>query len=318
VVGCPRSGTTLLSVILDRHSQIAVTPETHFLPLFAPRFIGWNRKRPTAALAGIFCRDGMTRELSLSVEQLVARIATDEVTLPDLFCASLQEYATQRAKPFCVEKTPAHIFYVERLLQWYPRARIICIVRDGRDAVHSLGQLSHLLHTPRGHAAIWREAAVMTEKWNTLFTTQFCTVRYEDLLTEPEKTLTVVMQHFGLPFEPAQLQPTSSSAVISEWETTWKSNAIRELDASRVFAWRRHMSAARLQVLNSMMAGYLEKFGYEDPYARVSPSIAQAREGVINGFYRLLYHHRLIRCRRWSRQFLRRLFPAREPHNQPR
>src|SRR6516165_11765180 len=32
IVGCPRSGTTLLQRLLDCHPQVAVTPETHWIP----------------------------------------------------------------------------------------------------------------------------------------------------------------------------------------------------------------------------------------------------------------------------------------------
>ena len=31
IVGCPRSGTTLLQRMVDAHSQIAIVPETHWI-----------------------------------------------------------------------------------------------------------------------------------------------------------------------------------------------------------------------------------------------------------------------------------------------
>ncbi len=43
VVGCPRSGTTLLQTMLDCHPDLAVPPESHFIPRLGRRFAdGWH------------------------------------------------------------------------------------------------------------------------------------------------------------------------------------------------------------------------------------------------------------------------------------
>jgi hypothetical protein len=140
IVGCERSGTTLLAVLLDRHSQLAITPETHFFL----RMIG--RPRPANCrdlttheqfLNQLFSNDRM-KDLALDRAAVTARFQTRPATAPALFQCILEEYAAMHGKPRAGEKTPLHIWYVPQIIEWFPDAKIIGIVRDGRDVVRSM------------------------------------------------------------------------------------------------------------------------------------------------------------------------------------
>src|SRR4051794_15140062 len=110
IVGCPRSGTTLLATIVDRHSAVCVPPETNFgwfvdknvdletnrelLPPTHDEFLTRLNKSPRFV------------DLHLPQEQFVAAFKRGEATFRNAFDSMLTVYAHENRKQFCVEKTP--------------------------------------------------------------------------------------------------------------------------------------------------------------------------------------------------------------------
>src|SRR5690606_14044733 len=147
IVGSGSSGTTLLGVMLDRHSQFACGPELYALnkrQIYGP----WRRVRSNFAR---WLETGLLSNGQVDVEDffhsrgayfchgdLLARWARQAGSLREFFDAFSGNYLTQRGKSRWVEKTGSNGYYLHRILKLYPRARIVHMVRDGRDAVCSL------------------------------------------------------------------------------------------------------------------------------------------------------------------------------------
>src|SRR5262249_38028193 len=131
--------TTLMAVMMDRHSQVAVPPETHFfLEVFAREFEREAAGHTHEALLKEFGAAVRAADMKLDPAALAARFAPLDPTYPNLFRAVLETYAAGRGKQRAGEKTPEHLHEADRLLRLYPDARIICMVRDGREVVLSL------------------------------------------------------------------------------------------------------------------------------------------------------------------------------------
>jgi hypothetical protein len=304
IVGCPRSGTTLLATLFDRHSQVAVPPETHFYTHFRLLTPKRRTSHSTAELTGRFVADQYTCDLNLAADALTQRVGADAVALPQFFDAAMREFAAGRGKSVWAEKTPEHLFCVDEILSWYPDARIVCIIRDGRDATMSMDALPWTLTPSRGHAAIWRDAALYAQRSLRQYPEQFHLLRFEDLLTEPERVLTAAMQHAGLQFEPRQLQRLDETGAIPAWESGVKQNVFKDLDPSRAYAWKRSLSPTQLRLMNSMMHTQLRDFGYETPERPEGSMPARMYDGVMNAFYRQAYSHQLFGLRRRVRGLL--------------
>ena len=157
VVGARRSGTTLLATLLDRHSRLAVPPETHFFGHFRRcigRDLGATQHQD---LVNEFLTNRRARDMKLDPAGLLSRFSQYPADLAHLLRASLEEYAGAMGKPRAGEKTPGHLEFVPAILEWFPRARVICIVRDGRAAVLSTARLGWRDGDIVGLSLMWRQ-----------------------------------------------------------------------------------------------------------------------------------------------------------------
>lgn len=233
LVGCPRSGTTLLQGMIAAHSQIASFAETHFL-------VATGRTR-----RGRWCtRLGLASpEMKKQLDRFLAAI--DQADMRSLFPRHgvwIRQYATAlvnildtltlgQGKTFWLEKTPGHLHYVAHLERYIPDVAFIHILRNGADVVASLYQVT------QDHPRDWGKGYDMDQciaRWNkdVKLTQRHChkinhhVVHYERLVQAPQAVLAGVCQFIGVPFESAMI--TQHSLAAQEFilaHETWKQEA---------------------------------------------------------------------------------------------
>lgn len=267
VVGCERSGTTLLAVLLGRHSALAMTPETHFFRLVGKRRKG--RGESHEELLRRFYANRTSAELGLDAAALAQRFATRSAGYPSLLRSVMEEFAANDGKPRAGEKTPLHLLNVAAIVEWYPEARIICILRDGRDVVLSLKAMPWA-EERRLRPLSWRWVQLLrlAERWRTQYPENFMMIQYEDLLRAPDATLRRVDVFAGLAFEQGQLQAGADVHVVDEASEPWKADALHEIDPARIAGWRRKADPAQIRAMNSLMGPMLRKYGYPETECR--------------------------------------------------
>ncbi|MCA9310444.1 MAG: sulfotransferase, partial [Phycisphaerales bacterium] len=209
IIGTGRCGTTLLQRMLMGHPRISIPPETHFFSRFDPvRVVGLD---PVS--------DGLVEgyvercashpwfaELGLRRESLQAALDAGTRSARDLFlwyANALLPDAPARLG----EKTPHHEKYTARILDLFPQARFIHIVRDPRDVVVSLKKehwmggesIQRIAH----HVAkVWRRQQDVAER---LGPRVYRVLSYEDLVADPEAALRELCDFLGEAFDPAML-----------------------------------------------------------------------------------------------------------------
>jgi protein-tyrosine sulfotransferase len=196
VVGCHRSGTSLLRRILDSHPRIACPPESKFLlPLT-------DLLRDGASMRGLSSM-GYERD---DVVRAVAAFAS----------RFFEGYAAASGKARWADKTPN---YVERLPELWelfgPRARFVIIVRNGLDVVFSLvdggreypaihGYVAEAAGDVRiGAARFWRDQNRRIDAFRLEHADACHLVRYEELTSDPERVLRPMFGFLDEPWEPA-------------------------------------------------------------------------------------------------------------------
>ncbi len=276
-------------MLLDRHPDIAATPETHYLDrvLTDP---SRPRRGDHAAMVRHLLGHPRASDLGLEHDELLARFRPCDPRWRHLFRVALERYAHRRGARHVVEKTPAHLAHVPRLLQWYPDARIVLIIRDGRDAVMSMLSAEFTHRDLRRHACSWRRMAELGDEWGVRFPGQLHTARFEDLVTAPESTLARVHDFLAIPFRPRRQLTETASDVVPRWEAGWKSNALATLDPTRVDAWRRQATPQQRWAMNAIMGTTLNRLGYSDTALFDAPLATRLRHQACAGVWRTALH----------------------------
>ena len=210
VLGVRRSGTTLVRVMLDRSSQLAVPDESYFIPQLAHRhrdrpdrdaFVDDLRRLPTLADWGVS-------------PDLVRQRLRPGATLGEAIAAVFEVYAEQRGKRRWGDKTPLYMQHLGLLERLFPAARFVHLVRDGRDAAVSFlqmpdGIVTRSPSTPRSAADFacqWKlEVEAAQALGRRVGPSRYLQVRYEDLVADAEGQLRRICAFADLPYEPAML-----------------------------------------------------------------------------------------------------------------
>ncbi|SRR6266851_854642 len=257
IVGYPRSGTTLLSVLLDRHSRLCVPPETAFFDEVAPLLTSSN----DSELMEVLGKWRRLPELNLEPETVRQRLGKQSWNAADVFAAILDLYALGKAKARCGEKTPQHLLHVPTIRRLFPEAKIVCVMRDGRDAALSLSSMRWGWSLAAA-AELWRRYAQLTEEFISRHPNHFMVTRYEKLLHHPDLMLSRIMEFLGESFEPAQLSSDVPSQVVLPRSMEWKGKALEPIDIG--YAGRRRLEARAedLEFLERILADDLGRCGY--------------------------------------------------------
>ncbi len=267
VVGCARSGTTMLQMMIHAHSRLAMPPETRFLlALFADRAQFGDLVEATnvdrVADFIIDQRASRFHELDLDGAKVRELLHAAPATMGSLIGTVFEAYATEHGKVRWGDKRPWYIHHVNRLLALFPDAQIVHIVRDGRDTTASL------LNMPwykRGFTAAvlrWVRAMEMGDHLRqTLASDQYHEFRYEDLVADPEVQLRGLCGFLGEEFEPSMLEYHSRSQQ-SDWKT-WHTNTLGPVTNTAMQRWRSDLMGSQVRFIETVGGSHLEAHGYE-------------------------------------------------------
>jgi hypothetical protein len=271
VVGAPRSGTTLLASMLAGHSRVACGPETQFFNklsekrlLRAVRDSRWPNRAVELVKSLTLAEQPVHTLFGHTPEELRTFLAAREPSAGVVLEALTALYAAKRNKPRWAEKTPNHLLHLPRLRRHYPDAPIVRIVRDPRDCALSMRKLPWTSPSVLANSYLWaawfRESQPFFEHDANTFT-----LRYEDLIAEPETTLRRLCAFVGEPFEMRMLETRRTGRNVSSPNETWKAANARALDVSRTGVWSRELDAATQEAVSYSCLAGLEAFGYPCP-----------------------------------------------------
>ena len=166
VVGCPRSGTTLLQRMLDHHPQLAVANDTHFIPRALEEVLAQSASEVVDQIDPLLTGElvewvlGYHRFPRLGLaEATVRRTAASSTTYRDFVSALYSEFGRLHGKPLAGEKTPDYVKRLPLLQALLPWVRTVHIIRDGRDVALSTLEWAREDKGP-GKFALWREEPV--------------------------------------------------------------------------------------------------------------------------------------------------------------
>ncbi|MEV6966702.1 sulfotransferase [Hamadaea sp. NPDC051192] len=299
-MGCPRSGTTMVQLMLHRHPRIAIPPENRFvLPGYlARRTFGDLRLRSSREkLAGWIVDRPQSKfgDLGLEADDIRARLADGPADLGGLFAIVLRAYAERFGKPRWGDKRPAYLNNVDMIRRLFPTAQLITIVRDGRDCCASLKEMPWQTRKDIASlAAQWAYAVDCAQRAaRTLPADAYYELRYEDLVADPDRALRDLCAFLGEEFDPAMTRPSEIAADAVPAEKRWHSRTHEPVGQARAGSWRTRLTADEIALCEAVLRSRLTALGYE-PSDCPSPRLGQRlRYAVVDSERRA----RLIRQR---------------------
>lgn len=264
LVGAQRSGSTLLRLILNAHSEIAIPEDADFLkPLLTKGatsgFISGDSLVNTSNYLKAnphFKLWGYDYDRYLSDLQKRGRI-----TVAGLMDEIFSLYAEREGKKIWGDKSPSFFRRLDVLSSLFPDARFIHIVRDGRDAFESLRSMDPSKNDPGVMAIEWSYKLARIEKaLKNILPANTLTIRYEDLLDDPEKTIKDCCSVIGVSYEPRMLDfYKTSHKYIGEHHSKL---IFKPIDPSNKYRWREKLSRRDAAVFTALSSGCLERYGY--------------------------------------------------------
>jgi Sulfotransferase family len=292
IVGAPRSGTTLLTIMLDRNDAIVMTPETK---IFADLPLDWRgRKKQThEQLINSFRYRTHLKDLKLEPAEVLQSFQCCEPTYQNYVRCVLECYRKRSGKPRIGEKSPEHMFDVPLILEWYPRAKIVWLLRDGRDNALTINRQFHTGF--RRSSYFWRVFALLGLRWERRFPGRIFRVRYEDLIAHPAQTLESLCSFIEVPFQKQMLDTSIKTAVIPDHEWRHKKSSLGSLESDKVGEYKRSLTEAQLWTMMSVMEPILPLLGYPPTEAARCPFSVRMKNLLLNIPWSFVYNPSITR-----------------------
>lgn len=143
IVGCPRSGTTLLQSLLASHPEITSFPESKFFLDLVSFPIETSKRHALGLVSPRLRQTCIDFFHEIDHPELTAELPRVPLMqrYTQRFVKILDHLTVQRGKTIWIEKTPDHLHHIAYIEKYVPSPKIIHIVRDGADVVASLYDL---------------------------------------------------------------------------------------------------------------------------------------------------------------------------------
>jgi LPS sulfotransferase NodH len=293
VLGCARSGTTLLRLMLHSHPRIALPTETKFvLPAYTARceFGDLAESKNRRALAEWITGDRSTKghELGLDAGEVVEEIVTGPPTLGSAVGAVFRAYARLQRKARWGDKRPSYARYAGPLLRMFPDAQFVHLVRDGRDCVASLLEMPWYDGDVHHAVSLWRETIDQGRRLAArLGPDTYYELQYERLVADPTDELTRLCGFLGEDFDPAMTHPEGLARQIVPSRKRWHGRTRDEVTTGRIGSWAERLDPWEISLAEAAFGERLAEYGYE-PSGLPKPSTSQLAH-----FTRVSAHRRM-------------------------
>jgi hypothetical protein len=273
IVGANRSGTTLLRLILNAHSRIAIPDELLYITSYLDNrgIEQWKDLDISLSHYRNFVNRFLERNdeaLSpLDLEALADHIVTS--TSPNFrspYQMALEAWARHHGKERWGEKTPSNIFYAETIMEMFPDAQFIHLIRDPRAGVASMQDVWFFSNDPVFNAL--NRKKYLTVGQSTLEkhvpASQRRVVRYEDLVRNPASVVQSLCTFLDEPFESHMLEfyRDSEQYMKDEAAESFNKAATRPISSDNIDKWKHQLSPSAIAKIESLCRDEMQRHGY--------------------------------------------------------
>lgn len=272
IVGCARSGTTLVHRIVDAHPEMAITPEMHWITRQFKSRNGLVTPKLVSELAG----HKRFAQFEIPREEFEGLLGSGEtIPYPTFLNRVFGLYGKIKNKPLVGNKTPAYVRRIPTLHALWPDAKFVHIIRDGRDVCLSIlnwkkaertaGRYASWEEDPVSTTALWWERKVRKarEDGAALGPGLYHEMLYEDLVEDPERECKRLCEFLGVPYDDAMIR-FAEGKTRTDLPNARKTPKKAWLPiTSGMRNWRTEMPVKDVERFEAAAGDLLEELGFE-------------------------------------------------------
>lgn len=295
IMGSPRSGTTMLQQILDGSPNLIVPLESYFIVSHKRKYFNleiWTSEKVDEFIDELADDTKFTLAWEMNIDQLRTdchKIPLAELSF-ELLCKIVYlhfpSFNNKGEIRFLGDKNPDNAMHLDLIHEVFPHAKIIHMVRDYRANI-----VSNRKWFPRKNifmlAHKWRLYNLYIEKLKRKKTNPFYTIRYEDLVEQPEKYSKEICQFIGIEFLPEMVNYQQSlkkkyledeeSRKRFEFQTrilnTLHENLTKPINSNKVDAWKQELSPKQLRAADYVAGNFARNYGYHKTNNTRNPAL---------------------------------------------
>lgn len=268
VLGCPRSGTTLLYHMLLSAGNFAVyRAESQVFNLLEPRFGNLNRATNRRKLLAAWQDTELFRRTGLNWNDVSEEVMAKCSNGGDFLRIVMEAMAQRQGVLRWADCTPEHLLYMDRIKRTIPNALVIHIIRDGRDVALSLEKQAWIrpFAWDRGKTLevaglYWDWIVRKGRQFGTALGPDYVEVRFEDLVLTPRQVLENLSGFVGQELDYDKIERVGIGSVRRPNSSF--SAEVNEGDFSPVSRWKATLSTAQLERLEFLLGETLRELGY--------------------------------------------------------
>lgn len=268
IVGCPRSGTTLLyHMLLSSGGFAAFRKETHLYETVVPRFGNLRTSRAKQRFQAEWLNSHYGTVPGYDAKPIISRAVRECRDAGHFLRLLMEDVARIQHVDRWMEATPVHVADIERIKRDVPDARVVHVIRDGRDTALSIDKQGWIVPFPWDRRRTFTVAALYWE-WlvkrgrasGRKIPDDYLEVRFEDLVNRPRETLENVAAFLDYDLDYDRVQRTALGT-LRQPNTSFK-ETLTQGAFNPVGRWRTECSAREIRLCEQLIGPCLEELGY--------------------------------------------------------
>lgn len=284
IIGRPRSGTTLLRMLLEAHPNVVIPPESPLILSLYKKYrkkTGWSREDMEGLFRDIrkqrYFESWLMDETALRREMMTM---TGENTFRNILKKVYLSYASLYPKDdirLIGDKNPGYSLYIKRLHKLFPDSKFIYIARDYRDNYLSLTRVNFEVPVIPLVVYRWKFAYRQFRTLQQKHPSSFYYLKYEDLAAKPEAQFQRICEFLGIEFRKDVFGFYKKEVELkeayghSEELLNIHRSLLKPVNTGRIGIWKGKMSEKQVRKADLVAGKAAEQAGYERKYRGFSP-----------------------------------------------
>ncbi len=296
IIGRPRSGTYLLRSLFDAHPNVVIPTECPLIVNLYPKWgktSRWDRKKLLRFYDDILFHKEF-HKWDIDHEALKKDLLTFEghysfQTLIKVVYLHARSEFKKKEISLIGDKNPVYSTNTEKVIKAFPGARFIHLTRDYRDNLVSIKKVDFEAPYVPLIMYRWRRSAKKLLHLKEKYPHQFHTLRYEDLVSEPEMKMQELCRFLNIAYHPEvfdfwKYRDASFKKHPDKEVKTYHQSLASPINKNKIGVWEKSLSETEVRMADAVVGRYAELSGYERKHKKAPATLKiKALPGILYG-----------------------------------